>query len=96
MNKAQEMDVLWRKIVENEAAIGAEVKALKYRRGAPTKFYENLVKDSKKLRQEYEDLKGGKPYDPMSPNDGERSTSQRILGAMRGKTGPDSHYKGEH
>lgn len=90
MSKAEE-DRLWRKIIETDRAISAELATVR-KRGEPTAAYLNLKRDLEKLKKEYEAVKRQGTYNPMSLEHGERMTSRKVIGDALGKTGPDSHH----
>lgn len=53
------------------------------KQGRRTQAYDNAVADMNKLKDEYEKIKGGKPYDPHSLGDVEsaaEATARKFLG----------------
>jgi hypothetical protein len=75
MNNEEKAAKFWReKIVPKEMEIRSLVQDCK-KSGRRTLAYENAVSDMNKLKAEYEEIKGGKPYDPHSLADAESASS---------------------
>lgn len=86
MTKDEEAKKFWdTRIIPKEREIQALVADCK-KQGRRTVAYDNAIKDMNKLKKEYEDIKGGKPYDPHSLADVETAavrTARQFLGDKR-------------
>ena len=92
MSKASELERLWREMRAMDLELKAEAFVCS-KLGKKTKAYASLCRDMANLKTEYEKLKGGGTYNPMSLAHGEIATAKTAMGKMMGKMGPDSHAK---
>lgn len=78
-----EAEKFWReKVLPKNRELDAELQICKKEK-RKTKHYENLLVDCRKLKEEYEKLAGGKPYDPHNLSDVESAadrTARHYLG----------------
>lgn len=90
-NKKQEMDRLWREIMKVEMEVRAELAVCK-KEARRTKHYDSLCADMRKLKAEYEKVKGMGSFDPMSVSQNQTMMDRKRQGDKTGRTGPDSHH----
>ncbi len=57
-----------------------------------TPRYSKLVSDERKLKAEYERVKGLGIMDPLNIKHGEKFLSEKIVGDLAGRNGPDTHH----
>lgn len=82
MTHEDELRAIWAKIQEKDKEVREELATCK-QQGRRTQRYETLLKDSARLKEEYEKVKGGKPYDPHNLGDVE-SAAARTLRQFKG------------
>lgn len=92
MGKQQDLDILWRKMRQLDREITQEARNCAAQ-GRRTKRHETLCSDMKKLKDEYEKLKGGGSYNSLSLDHGERHTTRSVIKNQMGQAGPDTHHK---
>lgn len=97
MTHQQMKDIAWRRClaVKNEAA--AEERECR-KRGKHTAHCMTLVRDARKLKDEYEKVCKNPPSNPLSVKHGEKFEREKIIGDLMGRNGPDTHHSigGDH
>ena len=89
-SKQFNLNKLWSLIVQNEHEIQNELGECRMQ-GRRTKRYDSLASDMKKLKAEYEKVKGLGTFDPTNQAHHDRMERQNILGRGLGKVGEDTH-----
>lgn len=88
MNNEEKAAKFWReKILPKEREIKMLAADCK-KQGRRTEAYTNACKDMQKLKDEYEEIRGGMPYDPMNPDHVEsaaQKTARQFLGFKPGQ-----------
>ncbi len=92
MATLQEKNRAWARCVAADAA-AADAKKDCLRQGRTTTNYLNLVKDSRKLKDEYEKLCRTPTTNPLSIKHGEKFQREKIIGDLMGRNGPDTHHR---
>ena len=97
MSKNEELDRLWNLIIQCSNELKIEAKHCKAG-GANctdgvTTHYRKLQADMRKLKAEYEKVKGGGAYDPTDQSHIELASKKKFLGDHYGKTGPETHTR---
>ncbi len=76
MTKDEELRKIWSQIEEKEKEIAGYVAEAK-KKGSRPLAYDNAIKDMAKLKQEYEKVRGGKPFDPHNIDDLDQASSRQ-------------------
>ena len=91
MTHQQMKDIAWRRcLTMNKAAQEAERECRS--RGKHTSYCLTLVKDARKLKDEYERVCKNPPSNPLSIKHGEKFEQEKIIGDLMGRNGPDTHH----
>lgn len=91
MATQQDKDIAWRRCVAADRAAQEAGRECR-QRGRPTTHYLNLVKDARKLKDEYEKLCRQPTSNPLSIQHGEKFQREKIVGDLMGRNGPDTHH----
>ncbi len=91
MASQQDKDIAWRRCVQASKAAEEAGRECK-QKGRTTTQYLNLVKDARKLKDEYEKLCRQPPSNPLSIKHGEKFTREKIVGELMGRSGEDTHH----
>lgn len=91
MGKQQDQNKAWALCVAAEAAAKKEDAECR-KRGRHSAFCGNLVRESRKLKAEYERICKAPASNPLSVKHGEKFTREKIVGDLLGRNGPDTHH----
>ena len=91
MASQQDKDIAWRRCCASEQAAKKEDQTCK-RQGRHTLACANLMKDARKLKDEYERLCRQPTSNPLSIRHGEKFQREKIVGDLMGRNGPDTHH----
>ena len=90
-NKRQLMDKLWGELIAIGREIGVEQVSCAKTRTRSAR-YDSLCADERKLKIEYERVKGLGEMDPLNVKHGEKMQSEKIVGDLMGRNGDDTHF----
>ena len=90
-NKRQLMDKLWGQLIAIGRELSIEQRECAKRKGMTTR-YANLAADERKLKAEYERVKGLGTMDPLNVEHGTKMQSEKIVGDLMGRNGDDTHF----
>lgn len=92
VNKKQEMDIAWRRCLKVNAEVQEAEKECR-QRGRHTMQCAGLTRDARKLKAEYEKVCRAPESNPLKLSHGAKFQSEKIVGDLMGRNGPDKHHR---
>jgi hypothetical protein len=82
----------WRRCLNNQKDVENEERECR-KRGEHTFHCRNLRRDAAVLKAEYEKVCRAPESNPLSVSHGEKFMSEKIIGDLMGRNGPDTHHR---